>query len=142
MTPDVGCLICSSPPEEASTSHLLFGEKTYRAVLTKIFEFLLIPSRDVQLLYWMSRDERFCPRCLETVEEIEEFQSKIQALELALQHKVETLGKVILNSKRYKPEQVQKSQRNWSEKATELWAKFRSPVIQSKPSTYLENDTN
>jgi len=134
-TPDVGCLICSDPPDSEINheSHLFFGEKTYKTVLTKIFQYLLLPSQDVPMLYWMCRDERFCSRCLDFVEEIEEYQSKIQALELALQHKVEALGKVIASSKKYNDKDYEKRNlRNASEKATEVWMKFRSPVLQSK----------
>jgi hypothetical protein len=128
---NLGCLICSEEPEEADDDHYLYRDGQVRKnVLHEIFRHFLIPSESVPELYRLCQDERFCPRCLQVVDDVSQMLRKISTLKLLVQNKAEFLGKLIASTPIHKVPQNGPARR--TRKQRELWDKLRNPVFQSK----------
>jgi hypothetical protein len=128
------CLICCEDFEEVTYAkeHFLYRDRrALKTVFYEIFYHLLIPNEVVPDLYRLCKDERFCPRCLQTVEDVSRMLSKISTLKLLVQNKVESLGHLIASSPIPKLKQNgPTTSKRWKTDRS-LWNKLRNPVIQS-----------
>src|SRR5665811_1836643 len=91
------CAVCSSPPRSDLSDSILENENTLKKAVQKIFQYLLVSYKSFRDI---SDDSCmvFCATCIKSVEEIAVIQRKVDNLELRIQHKVETLGRLVCTS--------------------------------------------
>jgi hypothetical protein len=144
---DEVCLICSkriSKKKNKSSSLPYYNKQNLRkSVLLKIFEYLLFPKKDVPELYELCRTEGFCRACDTGIQDVFRIQQKIIAMELTIQSKMESLGRIMVaacnHGKRDLRSDSRRIEMELSTKSQEIWDKLRKPVIQRKIPTRMIN---
>jgi hypothetical protein len=133
------CLICSkriSKKKNKSSSPPYYNKQNLRkSVLLKIFEYLLFPQKHIPELYELCRSEGFCRACDTGIQEVFRIQQKIIAMELTIQNKVESLGRIMVaacNNGKRDLRSDSRLDKELSTKSQEIWDKLRKPVIQRK----------
>jgi hypothetical protein len=127
---ELGCLICCKDVGESGVDHILYRDRrALKNVLYEIFYHLLIPNETIPELYRLCKDERFCPRCLQKIDDVNRMLSKISTLKLLVQNTVESLGTLIAAAPVFKAKGNGPAGR--SRKTRDLWNQFRHPIIQS-----------
>jgi hypothetical protein len=129
------CMICTQSVGELVDHHNLYkDELALKRVLREIFHHLAIPDDAVPELYRLCKDERFCPSCLGTVEDVSRMMNQISTLKLLIQNKAESLGKLIASTPLFRAQGYGPSSSSSvvrSKRGREMWEKLRHPVIQS-----------
>jgi hypothetical protein len=140
------CLICSkriSKKNKSSSLPYYNKQNLLKLVLPNIFEYLLFPQKDIPELYELCRTEGFCRACDTVIQEVFRIQQKIIAMELTIQNKVESLGRIMVtacnNAKRDLRSDSRRLDMELSTKSQEIWDKLRKPVIQRKIPTRMIN---
>jgi hypothetical protein len=130
------CLICSKNPAEVdeedsiiAVDHFLYRDRhALRNVFVEIFEKCRLPHDDFPELFLLCKSERFCCRCLGIFEDVSRMLSEISKLQLLVQNRVESVGKLIADSK---PVDGQNINNKRPKRARDLWNKLRQTIINS-----------
>jgi hypothetical protein len=134
------CLICSKIPAEVdedssklvqilAVDHFLYRDRhALRKLFVEIFEKCRLPHDDFPELFLLCKSERFCCRCLGTFEDVSRMLSKILKLQFLVQHRVESVGKLIADSK---PVDGQNINNKRPKRGRDLWNKLRQTIINS-----------
>jgi hypothetical protein len=127
----MGCLICVNPSLlSPSVSELISNRPiaavstyTWKAVLSKLCKYLLVPSANIPKLHSnYGQPDSLCTGCYDAVEEIATVLTKIQTLEMTIQHIVEERGKLLA---------ANASRSSKESKDLAIWKLFRKPAIES-----------
>jgi protein-arginine kinase activator protein McsA len=128
------CLICSDPTDPSSESKIqdAINPDTWMAILSKLCQYLLIPSQNKEELHTRSQSQSVCSNCLRAFQEVAVILTKVQALETNIKSIVEKLGRSVLTAAANKTPLNQESSDEDDQTISNL---FRKPVIKSMSSS-------
>jgi len=123
------CFLCSTKINSA----VEIETRNFRIFQIQLFRLLRIPPKNILDLQKLCIPERLCFQCLRVAEEIIHLRKQILSLELKIEHKVETIGRGLVDAtSALEADTIDDITESWSKERKEWWIKFQYPVIQSK----------